>query len=91
MGQWKNPETGEHVISCTIVVTNANELTGAIHDRMPVVLDKADVGAWLKGTSGAELLRLAAEDRLRMWAVSRRVNKTGTSDDDPTLIDEVAV
>jgi len=24
-----------------------------------------------------------------MWPVSRRVNKTGTGDDDPTLIDEV--
>jgi hypothetical protein len=36
------------------------------------------------------LLRPAEEDRLRIWPVSRRVNKTGTSDDDPTLIDEVA-
>jgi hypothetical protein len=26
-----------------------------------------------------------------MWPVSRRVNKTGTGDDDPTLLDEVAV
>jgi len=25
-----------------------------------------------------------------MWPVSRRVNKTGTGDDDPTLLDEVA-
>jgi len=25
-----------------------------------------------------------------MWPVSRRVNKTATGDDDPTLIDEVA-
>ena len=32
----------------------------------------------------------AAEDRLRMWPVSRRVNKTGTADGDPTLVDEVA-
>jgi putative SOS response-associated peptidase YedK len=40
--------------------------------------------------AGAELLRPAAEDRLRMWPVSRRVNKTGTGDDDPTLLDEVA-
>jgi hypothetical protein len=32
----------------------------------------------------------AADDRLRMWPVSRRVNKTGTGDD-PTLLDEVAV
>ena len=88
--RWKNPETGERIASCTIIVTDANELTRPIHDRMPVVLDKADIGAWLKGEAGTELLRPAAEDRLRMWAVSRRVNKTGTGDDDPTLIDEVA-
>jgi hypothetical protein len=25
-----------------------------------------------------------------MWPVSRRVNRTGSGDDDPTLIDEVA-
>ena len=55
--------------SCTIIVTDANELTRPIHDRMPVVLDKADIKLWLSGEAGAELLRPAAEDRLRMWPV----------------------
>ena len=89
-GRWKNPETGEPVISCTIIVTDANALTRPIHDRMPVVLDKADIVPWLSGKTGIELLKPAAEDRLRMWRVSRRVDKTGTGDDDPTLVDEVA-
>jgi putative SOS response-associated peptidase YedK len=57
---------------------------------MPVVLDKADIGPWLSGEAVTKLLRPAAEDRLRMWPVSRRVNKTGSADDDPTLIDEAA-
>jgi putative SOS response-associated peptidase YedK len=39
VGQW-NPETGERVTSCTIIVTDANALTRPIHDRMPVLLDK---------------------------------------------------
>jgi putative SOS response-associated peptidase YedK len=86
----KNPETGEPMASCTIIVTDANALTRPIHDRMPVLLDKADIKSWLNGTSGAELLRPAAEERVRMWPVSRRVNKTGSGDDDPTLVDEVA-
>ena len=33
--RWKNPETGEPVTSCTIIVTDANALTRPIHDRMP--------------------------------------------------------
>ena len=32
-------------MSCTIIVTGANTLTRAIHDRMPVLLDKADAQA----------------------------------------------
>jgi putative SOS response-associated peptidase YedK len=87
--RWKNPETGEPVASCTIIVTDANALTRTIHDRMPVLLDKVDFEPWLNGAAGVELLRPAAEDRVRMWPVSRRVNKTSSGDDDPTLIDEV--
>jgi putative SOS response-associated peptidase YedK len=87
--RWKNSETGERIASCTIIVTDANALTRPIHDRMPVVLNKSDIGPWPSGEAGAELLRSAGEDRLRMWPVSRRVNKTGMGDDDPTLLDEV--
>jgi SOS response associated peptidase (SRAP) len=70
-----------------IIVTNANALTRPIHDPMPVVIEKADIGPWLTGALGTEVLRPAAEKRLRMWPVSRRVNKTGNGDDDPTLVD----
>jgi putative SOS response-associated peptidase YedK len=80
----------ELVASCTIIVTDANALTRTIHDRMPVLLDHADFGPWLNGTAGSELLRPAGEDRVRMWPVSRWVTKTGSGDDDPTLIEEVA-
>ena len=88
--RWKNPESGEPIISCTIIVTDANDLTRPIHGRMPVVLDQADIGPWLNGEVGTELLKPAGDDRLQMWPVSRRVNKTGTGDDDPTLIAELA-
>src|SRR5260221_1670373 len=64
--RWKNPETGEPVISCAIIVTDANALTRSIHDRMPVVLDNTDFRPWLNGEAGTELLRPAAEDGLRM-------------------------
>ena len=57
--RWKTPETGEPVASCTIIVTDANAPTRTIHDRMPVLLDKADFEPWPSGSAGAELLRPA--------------------------------
>ena len=87
--RWKNPETVEIVTSCTIIVTDANAFTRPIHDRMPVILDRTDFKAWLNGAAGAELLRPAADECVRVWPVSRRVNKTGNGDDDPSLADEV--
>jgi putative SOS response-associated peptidase YedK len=89
--QWKDTETGEPVRSCTIIVTDANALAREIHDRMPVLLEPHQIGAWVNGEAGTELLRPPADDALRMWPVSRRVNKSTTAGDDPTLIDEVAL
>jgi putative SOS response-associated peptidase YedK len=89
--RWTHPQTGEVLTSCTIIVTAANAFTRAIHDRMPAILEPADFSGWLGGNAGTTLLRPAAEDRLRMWPVSRRVNRTGTGDDDKTLLDEVTV
>lgn len=84
--QWRSPDTGEKIASCTIVVTRANELTRPIHDRMPVLLAEPDLEPWLSGAAGPELLQPAANDVLRLWPVSRRVNRSGQHDDDPSLI-----
>jgi putative SOS response-associated peptidase YedK len=87
--RWKDPASGEGVVSCTLIVTGANALARQVHDRMPVLLARADFAAWLGGTAGVELLRPAAEDTLRLWPVSKRVNSTRTDDEDATLKDEV--
>ncbi len=86
---WRDPETGDELLSCTIIVSGASAWMRPYHDRMPVLLDAADFEAWLDGSLGAEALRPAAENALRAWPVSRRVNRAGVGDDDPTLIDEV--
>jgi putative SOS response-associated peptidase YedK len=88
--RWTDPQTGEVLMSCTIIVTAANAFTRPIHDRMPVLLEPAGIAAWLGGADAGALLRPAAEDKLRMWPVSRRVNRAGSGDDDPALTDEVA-
>jgi hypothetical protein len=59
------------------------------HDRIPVLLRAEDLDAWLNGSLGADALRPAAESALREWPVSRRVNRTGVGDDDPTIIEKV--
>lgn len=85
--EWRDPESGEAILSCTLIVTAANDFTRPIHDRMPVLLERQDHDAWLTGKDGAELLRPAPNDLLRMWPVSQRVNASGRGDDDPSLIE----
>ena len=83
--EWRDPETSESVLSCTVIVTAANDFTRSIHDRMPVLLGRA----WLTGKAGVELLRPAPNNLLRMWPVSKRVNFSGRRDDDLRLIEPV--
>lgn len=43
---WKSP-SGEVVHTCTILTTEPNDLMSTIHDRMPVILKRADEQTWL--------------------------------------------
>ena len=89
-GLWESapsPETRELMNSATIIVGPANEWMSRFHDRMPVILDWNDASAWMAGGDPGALLRPPREDALREWIVSPRVNRSGTGDDDPTLIE----
>ncbi len=44
---WKSPE-GERVRSCTLVTVPPNELAARIHDRMPAMLPRGAMEAWLE-------------------------------------------
>ena len=85
--RWHNPATGEELLSCAIVVSGASDWMIPYHDRMPVLLSAGDIEGWLNGTLGADALRPAAEAALREWPVSKRLNRTGVGDDDPTMIE----
>jgi putative SOS response-associated peptidase YedK len=85
--KWREPETSEDVLSCTIIVSGASSWMAPYHDRMPVLLGAKDFDAWLNGTLGADALKPAAESALREWPVSKRVNRSGEGDDDPTIVD----
>jgi putative SOS response-associated peptidase YedK len=86
--EWKDKTTGETLKSCTMIITEHNDFVGEVHDRMPVILEQRDFGTWLVG-AGNELMKPAANDVLQRWPVSKRVNSSRTSDDDPTLIDRI--
>ena len=84
--KWRDPATGETVLSCAMIVSDASEWMTPYHDRMPVLLRPEDFDGWLNGTRGAEALKPASESALREWPVSRRVNRAGEGDDDPTIV-----
>ena len=85
--RWRDPESGDDVLSATIVVSGASDWMAPFHDRMPVLLGPETVEGWLSGLSGPEVLAPAAQGALREWIVSKRVNRTGHGDDDVSLID----
>lgn len=65
-----------------VITTDANALTAQVHDRMPVLLDRDDVPAWLgeQDTTPEQLqalLKPCDPDTLAAWPVSRDVNKPG--------------
>jgi putative SOS response-associated peptidase YedK len=87
--EWKNPETGESLKSCTMIITEPNEFVAEVHDRMPVLLKPNQFDPWLRGEAGVEYLKPAPNDFLQKRPVSKRVNSSRADDNDPTLIDEV--
>jgi putative SOS response-associated peptidase YedK len=87
--RWIDPATKEELLSCTVIVSGASDWMTPYHDRMPVLLRAEDFDAWLNGSLGADALRPAAESALREWPVSRRVNRAGVGEDDPTIVERV--
>ena len=88
---WNDPQSGERIRSCSMVITEPNKFVAEVHDRMPVILEAKDFEQWERGdvTEATKLMRPAAEKVLQKWPVSKRVNSSRTSDEDSTLIDAV--
>ncbi|HWP00716.1 MAG TPA: SOS response-associated peptidase [Methylococcus sp.] len=81
---------GEPVESCTILVTDANDLLRPIHDRMPVILDPAAYDLWLDpAVRDPNLLRALLKpypaESMTAWKVGTRVNSP--RNDDPECLE----
>src|SRR5271157_3426680 len=77
--KWQAPED-QIIESCTILTTDANDLTQPIHDRMPVILKPADYDLWLDPQVKAPnllkpLLRPYPSEEMVAEPVSPKVNK----------------
>jgi putative SOS response-associated peptidase YedK len=92
---WHDPATPEEapwVQTCTVITTTPNEDLEEIHDRMPVVIEIADVAEWLDpGESGPaqriHLMRPAPAGTLQHYGVNPAVGSV--RNDGPELIEPV--
>ncbi len=84
--RWRDPASGEDVLSISIIVGPASAWMKPYHERMPIILDWRNAQLWMVGETSASLLRPASETALQEWTVSARANKAGVNDDDPSLI-----
>ncbi len=84
--RWRDPATQEVVRSCTIITCAANALLAPIHERRPVILDRAHWAKWLGEDTAKrpELLKLfqspAPPERMRAYRVGQRVNNVRNDD-----------
>jgi putative SOS response-associated peptidase YedK len=76
---WRDPASGEWLLSAAVVTTAANATVGRLHDRMPVLLGSDELEIWLDPDLRDEallrdLLRPAPDDLLVLTPVSSRLN-----------------
>ena len=87
-GLWERWEKdGQVVESCTIIVTEANDLMRPIHDRMPVILAAEDYDRWLDpsivdGERIQSLLKPCHSQWLQAYPVSPAVNNSRNEGED---------
>jgi putative SOS response-associated peptidase YedK len=86
---WREPASGEWLLTAAVVTTAANETVGRLHNRMPVILAADEWPLWMDPTitDGGllqDLLQPAPNDLLELVAVSPLVNNV--NNEGPDLI-----
>jgi len=80
--------SGPGSMTAAIITTAPNDLLAPVHNRMPVILPRDLVDAWLDAEATLDhlepMLAPAPQDSLRMWAVSTEVNRVAA--DGPHLL-----
>jgi putative SOS response-associated peptidase YedK len=75
-------------VTAAILTTSPNDLVAPIHNRMPVILPRDFLDAWLDPSAALDelepMLAPAPDGSLRMWPVSTEVNRVAA--DGPHLL-----
>jgi putative SOS response-associated peptidase YedK len=87
-------QPGAFLWSATVITTTAEDSVGQIHDRMPMLVERASYSTWLDATvtEAADVTRLlvpAAPGKLTAFPVSKAVNNVRNNG--PELVDPVAL
>jgi putative SOS response-associated peptidase YedK len=69
-------DDGEDLLSCSIVTTEPNEAMAAVHDRVPVILGRYDIDAWISGDDPAALMRPCPAGTIKIAEVSTFVSNS---------------
>jgi len=86
---WRDPASGEWLLSATVVTTAANATVSQLHNRMPVILGADAWPLWIDSELREEgllldLLRPADDDLLELVPVSPLVNNA--NNEGPALL-----
>ena len=83
---------GEPIRAFSLITTEANAVVGAIHDRMPVILDAAAIGRWLDPTTDRAALFPLLSPAPDGWLAARRVSTavSNARNEGAALLEEVA-
>ena len=84
--RWRHGDAAP-IESFTILTTPSNPLIEKLHDRMPAIVDRADLARWLDvkeqdAAAVSALLRPFPPERMQGYAVSRRVNSANNEGSD---------
>jgi putative SOS response-associated peptidase YedK len=90
--QWRDKESDEKIVSCTIITGTPNDLIKPLHHRMAVILPPEHYETWLSRDIQdtavlQDLLQPYPSDRMVAYAVSRKVNNAAY--DSPDVIEPV--
>jgi putative SOS response-associated peptidase YedK len=76
--KWKDPKSGNEVLSYTILTCPPNDAMAELHDRMPAILAENKWPKWLGEQPATEqdllaLLKPCPDEVLKIWPVGKDV------------------